>query len=56
MTRDLCVVAALLGLFLSPVLPASAGVPLCTADGRKDAPDAPKGCAHLLCERGRRDS
>jgi hypothetical protein len=55
MIRDLALVLGLVGLFLAPVLPARAGISICTADGRKDAPEAPKGCVHILCERSRRE-
>jgi hypothetical protein len=53
MMRDLGLLLALAGLFLAPVLPARAGAPLCTADGRREAPQPPSGCAHVLCERTR---
>jgi hypothetical protein len=58
MMRDLGLLVALVGLFLAPVLPARAGMPICTADGRGETPqeppqEPPSGCAHLLCERSR---
>ncbi|WP_448579959.1 hypothetical protein [Thermaurantiacus sp.] len=45
---------AFAGLVLAPILPAAATPPLCTADGRQQAPAEPSGhSCHALCERRR---
>lgn len=52
--KDWLIGLAFAGLVLGPILPATAGPPLCTADGRQQRPTDSSGHpCHALCERRR---
>lgn len=52
--KDWLLGLALAGLALAPVMPAVAGMPICTADGRgKPSPDPQAKPCHAVCERRR---